>query len=174
MPQIAPEFVDRHLQSKEKHTINGLQTQARQALIAGMTSPTEKRVQTLTLPTGTGKTMLAATWALILREKLSQSGPAPLIMIVLPFLSIIDQTATEYTRMFGQDGVDAGDFISYHSLSDRTFDKDLEDESQNFFLDTWQSSVVITTFDQFLMALLSPKARHQMRCHHLAGCPHHS
>src|SRR5262249_2690605 len=61
-----------------------------------------------------------------------------------------------------------GDLISYHSLSDRTYAPDLEDRSQDFFLDAWRSSVVITTFDQFCLALLSPRGKHQMRFHHLA------
>src|SRR5207253_3610762 len=76
-------------------------------------------------------------------------------------------TVTEYQAVF-KDRVEPGELISYHSLADRTYARDLEDTSQDFFLDTWQSNVVITTFDQFLFALLSPKGRHQMRFHHLA------
>jgi CRISPR-associated endonuclease/helicase Cas3 len=63
---------------------------------------------------------------------------------------------------------DPGDLLTYHSLAERELDTDLEDKSNDFFLDTWQSGVIITTFDQFLYALLSPKSRHQMRFHNLA------
>jgi CRISPR-associated endonuclease/helicase Cas3 len=137
-------------------------------LVAGMESAGNRRVQTITLPTGTGKTLLAATWSLSLRQRIArEEGQPPLILIVLPYLAIIDQTAREYDMLFGE-RLAPGELISYHSLSDCTYAPDLEDESQNFFLNTWQSDVVITTFDQFLFALLSPKARHQMRFHHLA------
>jgi CRISPR-associated endonuclease/helicase Cas3 len=119
------------------------------------------------LPTGTGKTLLAATWLLQHRADRPAADPPPLVLIVLPFLSIIDQTTKEYQGLLKGLGLDPGDLISYHSLSDRTYDTSLDDKSQEFFLDTWRSSVVITTFDQFLMALLSPRGKHQMRFHHL-------
>src|SRR5262249_7095389 len=89
------------------------------------------------------------------------------IVIVLPYLAIIDQTVKEYQELF-KGHVGEGDLLSYHSLSERVFDPELEEGSNDFFLDTWQSDVVITTFDQFLFALLSPRSRHQMRFHHLA------
>src|SRR5262249_12569772 len=84
-----------------------------------------------------------------------------------PFLTVIEQTADEYDCLF-PGASDTGVITNYHSISDRTYAPDLEDQSQDFFLDTWRSDVVVTTFDQFLYALLSPKARHQMRFHHLA------
>ncbi len=106
--------------------------------------------------------------ALSLRERITQEeGQPPLVLIVLPYLAVIEQTAQEYEKVF-EGHVEQGELISYHSLSDRTYARDLEDKSQDFFLDTWQSDIVVTTFDQFLFALLSPKARHQMRFHNLA------
>jgi CRISPR-associated endonuclease/helicase Cas3 len=162
--RLVEEFIAR----KPATAINPLRSEARQAMYAGLASAGDRRVQTMTLPTGTGKTLLAASWALTLRERLAQeAGQPPLILIVLPYLAIIDQTVTEYEQLF-RGHIGPGEMITFHSLSDRTFARDLEDQSQDFFLDTWQSDVVITTFDQFLFALLSPKARHQMRFHHLA------
>jgi len=148
--------------------MDGVRTRARVALFAGLSSAGTSRVHTMTLPTGTGKTLLAVSWALTLREYIRRGGaPPPLVLIVLPFLAVIDQTVDEYQKLFANQ-MQAGDLITYHSLSDGTFAPDLEDKSQEFFLDSWQSNVVITTFDQFLFALLSPKTRHQMRFHHLA------
>jgi CRISPR-associated endonuclease/helicase Cas3 len=164
---LAPSLIDVYLAGKPTAAINDLRRDARTAMLRGMTAATSP-VQTMTLPTGTGKTLLAATWALTHRERMiREKNPPPSVFIVLPFLAVIDQTAKEYEEAF-KEAVLPGEVISYHSLSDRTFARDLEDESQDFFLDTWQSDVVLTTFDQFLFALLSPKARHQMRFHHLA------
>jgi CRISPR-associated endonuclease/helicase Cas3 len=165
---LLPQFVDQRLAQKPVTNITPLQQQARREIFARISGNEEIRIHTLTLPTGTGKTLLAASWALTLRDKIQQSGsPSPLVLVVLPYLAIIDQTATEYEAVF-KSHVEPGELISYHSLSDRSYAPDLEDQSQDFFLDTWQSNVVITTFDQFLFALLSPKARHQMRFHNLA------
>jgi CRISPR-associated endonuclease/helicase Cas3 len=159
--------VDEFVAEKPQTIINPLRTEARRAMFSGLQSAGGRRVQTMTLPTGTGKTLLAASWALSLRERIvRQEGQPPLVLIVLPFLAVIDQTAREYEELF-REYVEPGDLISFHSLSDRTYDPDLEDTSQDFFLDSWQSDVVITTFDQFLFALLAPKSRHQMRFHHL-------
>ncbi len=122
----------------------------------------------MTLPTGTGKTLLGATWALTHRQRLTRDGsPPPKVVIVLPFLSIVDQTIKEYEKLLGS-RVAAGDLVGYHSLSERTFDSELDAKSQEFFLDTWQSDVVITTFDQLLLAIFSPRTKHQLRFHNLA------
>jgi CRISPR-associated endonuclease/helicase Cas3 len=165
---LPPRLVNTLLAKKTKTPLDLLRTEARAALLVGMECAADRRVQTMTLPTGTGKTLLAATWALTLREKLTrEEGQPPLVLVVLPFLAVIDQTAEEYERVF-RGHADPGELISFHSLADRTYAPDLEDESQDFFLDSWRSDVVITTFDQLLFALLSPKARHQMRFHHLA------
>jgi CRISPR-associated endonuclease/helicase Cas3 len=165
---LPPRLVEEFIAGKPAATINPLRQSARREMFQGLEAAGDCRVHTMTLPTGSGKTLLAASWALTLRERITrEEGQPPLILVVLPFLAIIDQTAQEYRDLFqGQTG--PGDLISYHSLSDRTFAPDLEDQSQDFFLDSWQSDVILTTFDQFLFALLSPKARHQMRFHHLA------
>ena len=159
-----------HLAKKPDAAVNDIRTQARQSLAAGMAAAGDgERVFTLTLPTGTGKTLLAATWALETRERIyDETKVYPPILIVLPFLTVIEQTAKEYAELFPNSRGE-GELTEYHSLSDRTFARDLEDgKSHDFFLDAWRSDVVVTTFDQFLYAVLSPKARHQMRFHHLA------
>ena len=165
---LPPDLVETFIAGKPAKAVNPLRAEARRAMFAGLEKAGACRVQTMTLPTGTGKTLLAASWALSLRERIArEEGQPPLVLIVLPFLAIIDQTVKEYQDLL-RGHVEAGDMISYHSLSDRTYAPDLEDKSQDFFLNTWQSDVVVTTFDQFLFALLSPKSRHQMRFHHLA------
>src|SRR5262249_48363769 len=164
---LPPALVGQFLATKPPAPINDVRQEARRQMLAGLARAGGRRLQTMTLPTGTGKTLLAATWALTLRQQLGEGGMMPRIVIVLPYLAIIDQTVKEYQELF-KGHVGEGDLLSYHSLSERVFDPELEEGSNDFFLDTWQSDVVITTFDQFLFALLSPRSRHQMRFHHLA------
>jgi CRISPR-associated endonuclease/helicase Cas3 len=167
-PYLDPCSVESYLAGKPASNVNPLREEARTEMLAGMARTGSAGAQTLTLPTGTGKTLLAATWALRHREERAAGEPPPLVLIVLPYLTIIDQTTDEYQKVFADLGLDPGELIGYHSLSDRTYAPDLEAGSQDFFLDTWRSSVVITTFDQFCLALLSPRGKHQMRFHHLA------
>jgi CRISPR-associated endonuclease/helicase Cas3 len=165
--ELPSTLIDDFLSSKPSTAVNPLRNEARAALLASLAAVGPDRLQTMTLPTGTGKTLLGATWALTHRQRLTGDGsPPPKTIIVLPFLSIVDQTIKEYGELL-ESRVKPGDLLSYHSLSERTFDTELDTKSQDFFLDTWQSEVVITTFDQLLLALFSPKTKHQQRFHNL-------
>lgn len=130
----------------------------------------EDCIFSLTAPTGCGKTLLAATWALIIQEKIRKTADnPPKIIVVLPFLSVIDQTAKEYAKLLDIGGVkkDGRWLLTSHSLADRSYAQDMEVKDERFFVDTWRSELIITTYDQFLMSLMDPKARYQMRFHHL-------
>ncbi len=132
------------------------------------------RPRVLTLPTGLGKTRCAAAWAFHLRARIEQdTGVRPKIFIVLPFLSIIEQTARVYrSELLGIDeGRNDETLIVSHSLSVREYG-DAEDEKDGkdrpeFALDTWRSDIVLTTFDQFLLALMDERTKHQQRFHNL-------
>lgn len=172
--KLLPEWVEKRIGIPAKTPINDLRISARQSLLKNLQN--HGRILSLTAPTGIGKTLLAASWALENRKRLAEeTGVPPKIIVVLPFLSIIDQTAQEYEKLLSFAGEKPeGDWIlTYHSLSDRQYRQhgqcfDLEEDShESFFIDTWRTELVITTYDQFLLALMSPKARHQMRFHNL-------
>lgn len=138
------------------------------------------RPRVLTLPTGLGKTRCAAGWAMHWRARIErETGVRPKILVVLPFLSVIEQTAKVYRELLGLQGhSNDGHLQTSHSLSLRDH-MDVETESlegdakdvafgqAEFMLDTWRSEIVLTTFDQFLLALMDAKSRHQQRFHNL-------
>lgn len=171
--KLSPAMVERFLAEKPKTPLDALRSQARRIVLESMEKQGEDRLFTATLPTGTGKTLIGASWALRLRERLRGETWAPRIIIVLPYLSIVDQTQKEYCDLLADatEGArkppDSSTLMASHSLAERVFDPEMDGGSSDFFLDTWHSQVVITTFDQFLFALLSPAARHQLRFHHL-------
>lgn len=160
-PSIVAKFID---QASTKSALNAIRNKIRQQVDDALQYQDFQPIQTMTLPTGAGKTLLAATWALTHRERLSTIDHTPPVIVVLPFLSIIEQTQWIYRRML----VDEGVLLSYHSLSIRDHQDSEDPETAEFFLDTWHADVIITTFDQFLFALLDPSARSQMRFHQLA------
>ncbi|MBM4330973.1 MAG: CRISPR-associated helicase Cas3' [Deltaproteobacteria bacterium] len=163
------QWVDQKIGSPEDTPVNKI----RQSLRITLKSQIEKIERTgifsLTAPTGSGKTMLSATWLLKLREKMSKKGLCPKAIIVLPFLSVIDQTTREYESLLTTGGQEADGswFLTSHSLSDRKYKQGLEEDVEHFFVDTWRTELTITTYDQFLMALMDTKTRYQMRFHNL-------
>lgn len=176
-PTLEPDWIERRLMELPDTPLNPLREAVRYRLLERLHG--DARACTLTLPTGVGKTLLAATWALAQRQQIAaQGGTPPRILVVLPFLSIIDQMDREYRRLLQlpEDSQAQSDLLmTSHSLSERRFKLEgnelegnkLDDAYTRFFLDTWRSEVVITTFDQLLLALFSPRTRHQIRFHRL-------
>ena len=160
---FSEELVEDYLESSDLSEINRLRTEARKQATNTLMSDTDHHLWTLTLPTGLGKTLTAASLAFGLRETLPL--PKRRIFIVLPFLSIIDQTAKVYDELLVKPAT--SELMQSHSLSERTYDS-AEGRDAEFLLDTWDSEIVITTFDQFLLSLLGDRSRHQMRFHNLA------
>lgn len=163
-------WVDQYIGTPINTFTNQLRQQARSDMDNSIEPNDHNKIYCLTAPTGIGKTLLAATWALKLREIIATlSGTTPKIIIVLPYLSVIDQTAKIYEDLLKTGGVNADGawLLTSHSLSDREYADWLEEEDKPFFIDTWRSEMIITTYDQFLMSLMDPRARYQMRFHNL-------
>lgn len=159
-------YVDVHLSGKPESPLNIRRTKVRQEVLSATNPQMEAGIHTVTLPTGMGKTMVATSWALKLRNALKEGNQFSKVVIVLPYLSIIDQTVQEYQELLGDLGT-PDVLLQMHSISDRVFDPEMDGGSNDFFVDTWQSPFVITTFDQFLLALFGPRAKHLMRYHNL-------
>lgn len=124
-----------------------------------------KHIYSLTLPTGMGKTLLAASWAIKLRHKIqNELGFVPQVIVALPFLSIIEQTANEYEKFLNNPDEEL--FLKTHSLSSFDFNG-YESDTAEFFVNIWKSQIIMTTFDQLLYAFFSVKPKHLMRFHNL-------
>ncbi len=123
---------------------------------------------TLTAPTGSGKTLSMLTFALEHARRKNKSR----IIIVLPYLSIIEQTARIYrdifTKVFGDDFI-----IENHSLSGK---RDEKDENVNdirnkfdFLAENWDAPLIITTSVQLLESLHSNRPFACRKLHRLAN-----
>lgn len=166
--QLAPwpdDVVERYVARQSYTPLNTLRTQAREAALTTLSSLERPGLLTLTLPTGLGKTLTAVAVAHALRTRQPRQ-----VIVVMPYLSIIDQTAAIYGDLLGlaEDHGNSERLMQSHSLSDISY-QETEEGDAAFLLDTWSSEVVLTTVDQLLLALLGSRTRHQMRFHHLAG-----
>ncbi len=167
--KVDPEVIDKYKAKAFKHKKAKIDTQREKAykeILMGLnTLDLNNHIYTLTLPTGMGKTLLAASWAIKLRNKVqSELSFTPQIIVALPFLSIIDQTAKEYEKFL--DNPDEELFLKTHSLTSFNFNG-YEPDTAEFFVNIWKSQIIMTTFDQLLYAFFSDKPKHLMRFHNL-------
>ncbi|RCR70545.1 CRISPR-associated helicase Cas3' [Larkinella punicea] len=134
----------------------------------------EKRLFTLTAPTGIGKTLTALDFALRLKAKIrTQEQYEAQIIYALPFINIIEQAIIEYKRVIGDHGQVLAHYQFADALEQLSSKKD-DEENQSWnqktmLLDTWQSDVVITTFVQFLQTLIGNRNKLLKKFHHYAG-----
>jgi CRISPR-associated endonuclease/helicase Cas3 len=107
----------------------------------------------LQLPTGLGKTLTSMYWAL----KHAQINNLKRIIIVLPYINIIDQTASILKKVFGDEVV-----LEHHSgiieddeqYSDEKYEKE-QPTSKQLACENWQSPIIVTTAVQFFESLFS-------------------
>lgn len=140
---------------------------------------TDERLWTLTAPTGSGKTLAMLLFALTRAAKMQESRhPIRRIVVVLPFLSILDQTVDEYRKVFGKAGFNVNFVLEHHSLAGIRTDESKagQDDGEanqpgpeaRQFVQNWDAPIIITTSVQLLESLHANKPGACRKLHHLA------
>ena len=118
---------------------------------------------TLTVPTGGGKT--AASLAFALAQ--AKAGGMKRVVYVIPYTSIIEQTADTFRKILGEEAV-----LEHHSgvLFDLGEDEASTPETEELTRATeaWNAPVVVTTAVQFFESLFSCKPSQCRKLHNLA------
>ena len=133
------------------------------------------RVFTLTAPTGTGKTLGMLRFAL---ARAVRDERVRRIIVVLPFLTILDQTVDIYRRLFAEFGEHY--ILEHHSLTGiRTEEKPRgaqqqdqqarADKEKRLLTENWDAPVVITTSVQFLESLHADRPSACRKLHNIAA-----
>lgn len=157
--------IDRLIASKRSvGKINEMRTRARQYAISKAEMP--QGFYSLTLPTGMGKTLTSVTWALhhAKRHKLER------LIIVLPFTSIIDQTAKELKLIFG-DGLVLEHHTNYNENLDVFQEKEeasVDAYRHRLATENWDYPIIITTTVQFFESLFSNMPSKCRKIHNIA------
>ena len=166
-PVLLLEKIEYELIGKSKEGyINILRNHVRNYAISKAKS--ETGFYSMTLPTGMGKTLASVSWAL----HHAKHNNLKKIIIVLPFISIIDQTAKELKRIFGEEWV-----LEHHSNFNEEEDdnKEIADESiqdevhsRRLATENWEYPIIVTTSVQFFESIFGNKPSRCRKVHNIA------
>ena len=128
----------------------------------------------LTVPTGGGKTLTSLAFAL---DHAIVHG-LDRIVYVIPYTSIIDQTAQVFREALKNegDGGEDGDVLEHHSAVewDRKGDEQFDDEGKEGLkklrrdAENWDMRIIVTTSVQFFESLFAARTRACRKLHNLA------
>ncbi|MDP3498651.1 MAG: CRISPR-associated helicase Cas3' [Candidatus Nitrotoga sp.] len=125
----------------------------------------------LTVPTGGGKTLAGMAFALA--HAAQPQHQLRRIIIVIPYLSIIEQNAAQYRRIL--DPEDLGIVIEHHSAvnvpedTGETRSRDpFEKHPNEYAAENWDAPIIVTTSVQFIESLFANRTSRCRKLHNIA------
>jgi CRISPR-associated endonuclease/helicase Cas3 len=138
----------------------------------------DKRVLSLNMPTGSGKTLTGLNFALLLRDRLRvERSIYARIIYSVSFVSIIDQNSRVFEEAYQTvhgDKPSTNTLLKHHHLADVLYDTG-EDEYEyatmesQFLVEGWNSEIIFTTFVQFFHSILTNRNRALRKLHRIAN-----
>ncbi len=121
----------------------------------------------LSLPTGLGKTLTSMAWAL----KHARANRLKRIIVVLPYVNIIDQTAAIFKEIFGDNSVleHHSGYNEEHSSESSKEYKPPEARMKELACENWDYPLIVTTTVQFFESLFSNKPSKCRKVHNIAN-----
>lgn len=124
----------------------------------------EKGFFSLTVPTGGGKTLASMAFALAH----AKASGLHRIIVVIPYLSIIEQNAAVYRRFL--DPEDLGLVVEHHSsVPERESDGNTTAASSSQAADNWDAPIIVTTSVQFVESLFASAPGRSRKLHNIAN-----
>ena len=166
--ELNANLVDLYKQEKfgQYEGINEIREEAYQELTSSLENiDLNNKIYSITLPTGSGKTMSAFSFALKLRRKIkNEKNIIPRIIYTMPFLSIVDQNEEVLRKILNYSNYDTSDILIKHNSTselsyvvnkngttkiqdDPTEKAELDVDKAEMLLEGWYSEIVITTFN---------------------------
>ncbi len=152
-------------QKPKSGEVNRLRNEAKEEVLRKKAFP--PGFYSLSLPTGMGKTLTSMAWAL----NHAKHNKLKRIIIVLPYINIIDQTAQILKDIFGEELV--LEHHSSYSEDDEKVKDAFEDctalqKRKKLACENWDYPIVVTTTVQFFESLFSRKPSKCRKVHSIA------
>jgi CRISPR-associated endonuclease/helicase Cas3 len=157
-----------YVESRARALPPGTVRDARRAVLDACLAAAEwpERLLSLTVPTGGGKTLASMSFAL--KRIASRPDEARRVIVVIPYLSIIEQNAKVYAEAIGADAIVQHHSGEFHRETD-------EDEYlartallHKLAVENWDAPVIVTTSVRFFESLFSNRPPDLRRLHNIA------
>lgn len=156
LPELA-ERLDQHLQALSERADENPVNQRRTDVLSACRDAAEQAqgLFSLTVPTGGGKTLSSLAFALkhAIRHGMDR------VIYVIPYTSIIEQTAAVFRDVLGEKAV-----LEHHS----NFDPPTEDRRSRLAAENWDAPVIVTTNVQFFESLFHNRSSRCRKLHRMA------
>ncbi len=121
---------------------------------------------TLTVPTGGGKTLTSLSFAL---DHAARHGLARVIYVI-PYMSIIEQTAAVFREALRDGPTGAADFVVEHHSTFEDWPYSREAKEKLFLaMENWDAPIIVTTAVQFFESLFANRPARCRKLHNIAN-----
>ncbi|RJX30592.1 MAG: CRISPR-associated helicase Cas3' [Desulfurivibrio sp.] len=166
LAEVVEELLNKVFQVREGKSRQGLVNELRHAVFDDclQAGEWEKGFFSLTVPTGGGKTLSSMAFALAHAKKHALDR----VIVVIPYLSIIEQNAAEYRSILDPDGL--GLVVEHHSsVPERSEEADEAAAPLLQAADNWDAPVIVTTSVQFVESLFSSSPGRCRKLHNIVN-----
>lgn len=154
MNDLYKSHIDKFTSSASLSPINKIRSQIQEECI--QKASLSKGLYSLTIPTGAGKTLSSLAWALTHAENHELSR----IIVVIPYTSIITQTASIFRDIFGEENV-----VEHHS----NIDSETQSWQNKLSSENWDAPVIVTTNVQFFESLYASSPSRCRKLHNICN-----
>ena len=163
LKKILDEYIDKNFLNEKNVRYNEPINQRRREILKECTNNGDKFTEnllSLTVPTGGGKTISSMAFALHNAVKNGRKR----IIYVIPYMSIIEQTAKIFADIFGP-----GNVIEHHSGAEYNDTDSQEENIKRLATENWDAPIIVTTNVQFFESLFSNRTSKCRKLHNIAN-----